>query len=260
MDVSKITAIFFSPAGGTQNVVRALASALPLPVEELDITSFSKHQEAHTFASDELVIFAVPVYAGRIVPLAAERFARMKGRQTPAVCVAVYGNRAYEDALLELTDLAQQNGFVPFAAAAALAEHSIMRSVAHGRPDKQDAQKLASFAQQLWQKLEQAPEGSSLAVPAVPGNRPYKAFKAVGFVPSVSSACTRCGRCAARCPSGAISPACPDKTDKTRCIFCMGCVSVCPVQARHINKALLWAAEKAFALKFGERKEPAFFL
>ena len=260
MNISAITSVFFSPSGGTHRTIKILASALPLPAQELDLTPFSKHKESRCFASDELVIFAVPVYAGRIVPLAAERLAHMKGSQTPAVCLAVYGNRAYEDALLELTDLVQKNGFVPFAAAAALAEHSIMHSVAHGRPDEKDAQKLMTFAQQVWQKLEQVPHADGLKLPPVPGNRPYKPFKAVGFVPAVSSACTRCGRCAARCPSGAISPACPDKTDKARCIFCMGCISVCPVQARHINKALLWAAEKAFALKFGERKEPEFFL
>lgn len=260
MNISKITAVFFSPTGGTKRVLDAFCAAFPLPVEELDVTPFFSQGKSHSFAEDELVIFAAPVYAGRIVPLAIERFGMMKGKRTPAVCLAVYGNRAYEDALIELTDFAKQNGFVPFAAAAALAEHSIMHSVAHGRPDTADVQKLAAFAPQVWQKLELCPDADALGVVSVPGNRPYKEFKAVGFVPTASSACTRCRRCASHCPTGAISPACPDKTDKDRCIYCMGCVSICPVHARGVNKTLLWAAEKAFALKFGARKEPEFFL
>lgn len=260
MHISKITAVFFSPCGGTEKVLDAFLSALPLPAEKIDLTPFSSSVQSRTFGADELVIFAAPVYAGRIVPLAMQRFAALRAAHTPAVCLAVYGNRAYEDALLELTDLAKQNGFVPFAAAAALAQHSIMRSVAAGRPDKNDEAKLVDFSKQVWRKVAQAQSAAALSVPAVPGNYPYKDFKAVGFVPAASAACTRCGRCATHCPSGAIDLACPEKTDKTRCIFCMGCVSVCPVQARSANKALLWAAEKAFALKFSTRQEPEFFL
>lgn len=260
MKISKIHAVFFSPAGGTLKVLNAFLSALPLPAEKIDITSFSSSVQNRTFGAEELVVFAAPVYAGRIVPLAIQRFAALHGNHTPAVCLAVYGNRAYEDALLELADLAKQNAFVPFAAAAALAQHSIMRRVAAGRPDKDDEAQLVDFAKQVWRKLAQAQSAAVLSVPAVPGKRPYKDFKAVGFVPEASAACTRCGRCAAHCPSGAIDPSSPDQTDKARCIFCMGCVSVCPVRARNANKALLWAAEKAFAFKYGARQEPEFFL
>ena len=260
MNITGVSMIYFSPAGGTQKTAELFAAALPLSAQKYDLTPYAQREKTLSFGPNDLVIFAAPVYGGRIVPAAIERFKQIKGAGTPAVCLAVYGNRAYEDALLELTDTARQNGFIPFAAAAALAQHSIMRSVAAGRPDETDKQHLEAFAQRVWAKLQQAPDAAALSVPAVPGKHPYKPFKAVGFVPQASAACTRCGRCAARCPSGAILPASPDKTDKTRCIFCMGCVSVCPVGARSVNKALLWAAEKAFAFKFGARKEPEFFL
>lgn len=260
MHISKICAVFFSPAGGTEKVLEAFLQALPQPAEKINLTPFSQAAQSRVFSPDELVIFAAPVYAGRMVPLALLRLSALRGRCTPAVCLAVYGNRAYEDALLELTDSAKQNGFVPFASAAAVAQHSIMRSVAAGRPDAADKAQLTAFAQACWDKLIGACSAQALSIPQVPGHTPYKPFKAVGFVPAASSACTHCGRCAAHCPSGAISTASPDKTDKTRCIFCMGCVSVCPVQARGVNKALLWAAEKAFALKFSARQEPQFFI
>lgn len=91
------------------------------------------------FGPDDLVLFGVPVYGGRIPSPAVQTLRRMQGSRTPAVLVAAYGNREYDDALLELADIAAANGFIPFAAAALIAEHSIMHSVAAGRPDAQDA-------------------------------------------------------------------------------------------------------------------------
>lgn len=93
------------------------------------------------FGPDDLVLFGVPVYGGRIPSPAVQTLRRMQGSRTPAVLVAAYGNREYDDALLELADIAAANGFIPFAAAALIAEHSIMHSVAAGRPDAQDARK-----------------------------------------------------------------------------------------------------------------------
>lgn len=85
------------------------------------------------FGPDDLVLFGVPVYGGRIPSPAVQTLRRMQGSRTPAVLVAAYGNREYDDALLELADIAAANGFIPFAAAALIAEHSIMHSVAAGR-------------------------------------------------------------------------------------------------------------------------------
>ena len=260
MNISKVTAVFFSPAGGTKKVVRAFVSALPYLAEDLDLTPFAKRLESRSFGGDELVVFAVPVYAGRIAPLAAERLVHMRGSRTPVVCLAVYGNRAYEDALLELTALARQKGFVPFAAAAAVTQHSIMGRVAAGRPDGQDKENLSFFARRVSTKLAEAQNPQDLTVPCVPGSFPYKPYKAVGFVPFALSSCIRCGRCAALCPAGAISLADPRQTDAARCTFCMGCVRICPVGAREVDKEKLHSAEAIFVQKFGARRELEFFL
>ncbi|WP_428055973.1 hypothetical protein [Candidatus Avelusimicrobium alvi] len=91
-------------------------------------------------------MWAAPVYGGRIPAAAKERFLQLKGTQTPAVLLAVFGNRDYDDALLEMCDLALAGGLVPAACAAPVAEHSIMHSVAAGRPDAADREKLAAFA------------------------------------------------------------------------------------------------------------------
>ena len=48
-----------------------------------------------------LAIVVVPVYGGHVAPLAMERLRNIRGLDAPTVLVAVYGNRAYEKALME---------------------------------------------------------------------------------------------------------------------------------------------------------------
>ena len=71
-----------------------------------------------------MTILSAPVYAGRLPIEAVRRLRRIKAGEAPAVVVVVYGNRAYEDALLELQDLAGEQGFRPIAAGAFIGEHS----------------------------------------------------------------------------------------------------------------------------------------
>ena len=260
MNITKLSVVFFSATGRTRKAAEDFVKALPLPARWIDVTAASTADQAHAFRPEELVVFAAPVYGGRIPAQAAQRFARQKGTQTPAVLLAVFGNRDYDDALLEMQEVAQAAGFVPFACAAPVAEHSLMPGVAVGRPDEADAQKLAEFAGRVWQTLAAAPSAHALAVPAVKGNRPYKAYPSIPFKPTASKACVQCGTCARACPTGAIPLDHPNQTDKTRCISCMRCVAVCPHGARGVNKLLLEAAGKVFALKFGARKEPEFFI
>ncbi|WP_428072193.1 4Fe-4S binding protein [Candidatus Avelusimicrobium alvi] len=260
MKITKITCVFFSATGLTEKTADAFLSALPLPAEKIDITPFSARGFARTFGPDELAVWAAPVYGGRIPAAAKERFLQLKGTQTPAVLLAVFGNRDYDDALLEMCDLALAGGLVPAACAAPVAEHSIMHSVAAGRPDAADREKLAAFAQAVWRKLENAADISSLSLPFVKGRRPYMAYPNIPFKPAASAACIQCGKCARECPVNAIPADAPEQTDKTRCISCMRCISVCPAGARGLNKIALALAEKVFAFKHGARKEPEFFI
>lgn len=60
----------------------------------------------------------------------------------------VYGNRDYEDALLELRDTVASLGFTPLSAGAFIGEHSYSTAempVAAGRPDATDLQTARTF-------------------------------------------------------------------------------------------------------------------
>ncbi|MEG2421912.1 MAG: 4Fe-4S binding protein, partial [Oscillospiraceae bacterium] len=212
------------------------------------------------FSAQELVIFGVPVYGGRVPETAMERFRAITGDKTPAVLLATFGNRAYEDALLELKELLERSGFVTVAAAAFVTEHSIMHSVATGRPDAADGEILASFTKDVWEKLQNAETVAQIPALTLPGNRPFRSYGGVPMKPQSGKGCTTCGTCAANCPTGAIPAENPKKTDQTLCISCMRCIKVCPASARKLNPLMLGAAEKAFAQKCSARKEPELFL
>ena len=66
--------------------------------------------------------------------------------------VCVYGNRAYEDTLVEMEDAANHCGFQVVAAIAAVAEHSILSQYASNRPDASDEKQLVNFADQIADK------------------------------------------------------------------------------------------------------------
>ena len=98
--------LYFSATGGTEHIAKLIASELK--AETADITVFDFDM---SFDSDMLVFVCFPVYGGRIPAPMYRRMKDIRGDNTPVVPVAVYGNRAVEDALQEMADLCKKNGF-----------------------------------------------------------------------------------------------------------------------------------------------------
>ncbi|MBQ8654382.1 MAG: 4Fe-4S binding protein [Clostridia bacterium] len=199
---------------------------------------------------------AVPVFGGRIPSLVNQKLAQLQGKGKKAVTAAVYGVRAFEDALLELNDVMQSAGFEVIASAALVAQHSIVPEVGAGRPDAADAAEIRQFARRVLTAMER---GSSPDV-IVPGNRPYKAAMKVPASPLSLPACVGCGRCASACPSGAVTLTGEGVvTDAGKCMMCMACTAACPVQARILPPPLQSGmTEKLGALR-DVRRENQFF-
>lgn len=263
MEIKKISSVFFSPTESTKKAALAVASHFSLQStqsEEINITLPNKSGEKHFFESSDLVIFGVPVYGGRVPAPAIECMQSFAGKDTPALLIAVYGNRAYDDALLELKTTVEKNGFIAFSAMAIVAEHSIMHSVAAGRPDFDDCNKIEDFSKRALEKLQNAQSALEIGGLHVKGNTPYREYNGLPFKPSSKKSCTKCGICSQSCPVTAIPADAPDNTDKERCISCMRCMKLCPSHSRKINKLMLTMAEKAFIQKCGDRKEPELFI
>lgn len=252
----KLYDIVFSPTCGTKKVADDLTDALEGEVTTVDLTDSKQDFNAVSLTKEDAAVISVPSYGGRVPAVAAERLGMVHGNGAKAVLVCVYGNRAYEDTLAELEDTAKQAGFQVIAAVAAIAEHSIARQFAAGRPDAQDAAQLSDFAKQIQHKLSAA----DTSEPAIPGNRPYKKAGGAGMVPKATKECTNCGVCAAECPVQAIDKKDPKKVDEKACISCMRCIAVCPQGARKLNPVMLSAASLMLKKACTERKECALFL
>lgn len=251
----KLCEIYFSPTGGTKKVSDLLTSAWAEQWESLDL---SDPQFPMTgFSKNDLCILSVPSFGGRVPDTAVQRLKKIQGNGAKAILVVVYGNRAYEDTLLELKDIAEQIGFSPVAAVAAIAEHSIMHQFAAGRPDKEDCNQLRSFSEKLKEHIISVKDFAPLSVP---GNYPYKEYHTIPFYPRGNQTCTSCGICTDQCPVGAIPQETPSSLDEKRCIACMRCISVCPQKARGLDPTILEQTAKKMAPLFSERKSNELFL
>lgn len=242
--------LVFSPTGGTRRAADLLAGELPGAALLVDLTDPAQAFGSVRIDAQDLALIAVPAYGGRVPAAAAERLRAVQGNGARAVLVAVYGNRAFEDTLVELEDLARQAGFRVAAAVAAVAEHSIDRATAAGRPDAQDAAELAEFGRRIAAKLT-----AGGGAPRLPGNRPYKPAGARGPVPAPTEACIRCGLCAARCPVQAIDPQNPGRINREACLHCMRCAAICPRQARQADAAVLDGIHAMLCRTAAGRKE-----
>lgn len=247
----KTTAIWFSPTGGTRAYVKVVAAAMPGPVEELDLTRPAVRREAHAFTADDVVVIGVPVYYGR-VPAVPALLDSLRGEDTPAVLLAVYGNRAIDDALVELADLAVARGFKVLAAGSFVAPHSFSAKVGAGRPNGADLAAAAELGQKAADKL-----AGPWSAPELPGNRPYKEFKTAPFYPVGDEKCVSCGACARACPVEAIDPAALRETDPAKCIRCLACMKACPTGSRHVDHPGLAATSARLESMLTQSERPA---
>lgn len=264
MNIERIHLVFFSPVFHTRAIVRILgtkaAEELHLPEApiEHDVTDSAQADLSLSFGPQDLVILAAPVYGGRIPTPAAQRLLQCQGRKTPAVLVVSYGNRAFEDSLLELKDIAEKQDFLPVAAAACVAEHTIAPVYAAGRPDADDEKALAAFAASVKTLLNEMDPARSSSL-SIPGNTPYRVFKASPLATTVNDSCVRCGLCAQKCPTHAIAEDNPATVHPDLCISCMRCVNTCPRHARRPSEAMIQAVTEKLAPVCSGRKDYTFF-
>ncbi len=246
----KVTAVYFSATYTTRRIVESFVSHLTDEVSYYDITDDAV-VHGGVVHSDTLFVVGVPVYAGRVPAVAAERLRRFCGSNTLAVAIAVYGNRHYDDAVLELYDILTECGFRTISAGAFIARHSIFNKIAAMRPDKSDMTIIKSFADESSHLFATRP-----AVIELPGNRPYKVPGGIPIWPTASRQCTSCSACARLCPVGAIDPLSPRGVDRDKCFKCGRCIVVCPTKVRRFYGIRYSLAAQRFNSMFAARREP----
>jgi len=265
MKIQSLKLVYFSPTGTTKAITQGIVNGInQSTVELIDITKPNARKQQLQTSENDLLVICLPVYMGRVPALVMEWLHLVKAYNTPTVCIVVYGNREYGDALLELKNILIERGCKPIACAAFIGEHSFSSSetpIAEERPDARDLIQAELLAHKINEKLQSISSVDVISEISIPGNYPYDGITKVWDVDfiTVSKNCSQCGICAERCPMGAVNFENSSLIDIEKCITCCACIKSCPQNARTMKPSLV--KERAILLNnlYKERKEPVFF-
>lgn len=266
--------MYFSPTDTTKKIVSSLSCKIAekagkvKPDKTFDFTLPDARNEILSFTPDDFVVIGVPVYAGRVPNVLLDYLNSISGNNAVAIAVVLYGNRSYDDALIELTDILKKNGFIVAAAGAFIGQHSFSDKLGKNRPDKSDMDLVNNFADRIYSKmcLEKALESVN-----VKGHKPYRPYYIVKnednkpvydfrkIKPKTNKDCTDCKLCVNLCPMGSI-----DFDDVSLingiCIKCCACIKKCPFDAKFFDDPDFIMHKEDLEQTYKERKEPEFFI
>jgi ferredoxin len=253
-----INIIYFSPTGTTETVVKSIGKGLEDKYKEFNITNPINREKPLAFNQEDIVVVGVPVYSGRVPDLLLDYFKKIKGHNSKAVLTVVYGNRDYDDALLELKDIFEKNGFISMGGAAFIGEHSYTNEVAKKRPNDNDIKTALDFGKKIKNKII----NNEIGPLEVKGDYPYREKKSSQpITPETYDTCIRCGICAENCPTGAIDFSDYISINKSKCIKCCSCIKRCPVEAKHFNDERIENMKEYLIENFSkEEKVPDIFI
>jgi len=275
MYIKKVWAVYFSATGTTRKVVEGIAAVIAesfsAAFDRYDFTLPGAREKALKFQAEDLVVFGTPVYAGRVPNVLLKYLDTMEGNGAAGVPVVLYGNRDYDDALIELRDILEHGGFHTVAAAAFVGEHSFSYTLAKDRPDEADMRKAYEFAGKVAAKVKEisdVKERTPVPVKGIPS--PYRGYYQPRdrkgnpvdirkVKPLTGEACNHCLICADVCPMGSVS------RENVReftgiCIKCGACIKRCPMQAKYYEDEGYLYHRQELEDGLTRRAEPEWFL
>ena len=250
MDIRTVWNVYFSATGTTEKISTCIAKTVANMLgSEYRARSFSRPDERAqplTFSKEDCVVLGIPVYAGR-VPNLLLPFIKGKicGNGALATAVTLFGNRNYDDALIELRDIMQENGFCCISAGAFVGEHSFSDVLGAGRPDESDLALASKLGEETAKTISNMSAPPAKAV-AVKGNEPIRPYytprdrfgapiNILKVKPKTDiSKCVNCGLCSRICTMGSIRPENVREVSGV-CTKCCACVKLCPASAKYFD-------------------------
>ncbi len=272
-EIRTIYAVYFSPTGGTKKgtelVAQTIAKKLNIPFVSMDITLPKERGQRLIFGVGDLVVLGMPVIAGRVPNLLLPYLqGQVLGDGAVGVPMVSFGNRNFDDALVELRNLMEDAKFQTIAGGAFVSEHSFSKTLGKGRPDREDLQNIADFGEGIAEKIQ---SGWMYAAPIwVSGNNPpapyYTPRDRNGnhidirkVKPETTENCTKCGVCVAVCPLGSIDQNDPSVISGI-CMKCCACVKKCPEGGKFFGDAGFVYHKEELEEMYRRRGEGQYFL
>lgn len=273
--IKKVWGMYFTGTGTTEKVVthigRKIAEKLGIEYEDYDFTLPKVRKVEKSFTEEDLVVFGTPVIAGRVPNLLLKYLDTLKGNGALAVPVVLYGNRNFDDALIELRNILKDKGMKPIAGGAFIGEHSFSKILGAGRPDAKDMEIASTFAENIFEKVTGKDFDPEKLI-EVKGETPIRFY----YQPRDSKGnsidirkvkpktnmelCNKCGLCASICPLGSINPEDPSDVFGI-CMKCCACVKRCPNGAKYYDdENYLYHQHELEAQYASTRREPELFL
>lgn len=270
--IHRICAVYFSGTGTTEKVVRRVADSLSKELkmegfETFDFTPLSFREQPLVFGEGDFVILGVPTIAGRVPNLLLPYLKTLKGEGALGAAIALYGNRNFDDCLVELQDLMETAGIKVIAGGSFVGEHSFSKVLGKNRPDGEDLRIADQMAEKIAEKLYSDTAGESAELP---GERPYRPYyqprdrqgNSIDIrkvKPKTNDRCIGCKLCARICPLGSIDF--EDVSDvRGICMKCCACIKKCPTGAKYFDDEGYLYHKTELELGYERRSESAFYV
>ncbi len=269
----KINTMYFSATDTTKKVVCGIGKRISqnfdseLFINNIDFTLPEAREKIVSFSKEDVLIIGVPVYAGRVPNVLLKYLNSINGNGALAIPIVVYGNRNYDDALIEMKDILESDGFKVIGGGAFIGEHAFSKTLAKNRPDEEDMAIVDEFAKQIYRKLLTQDKVQNVAIN---GNKPYRkhyvpkdkdgmAVDIRKVTPKTNSDCNDCKICSNICPMGSI-----DFEDVSKlngiCIKCGACVKKCPMNAKYYDDEGYLNHKQELEVNFTKRRQAELFI
>lgn len=275
--IKNVWAAYFTGTDTTKNMTEYLAKAageaLGLQVKVFDFTLPQARQEVKIFSKEDLVFLGTPVIAGRVPNVLLKYLGTIRGEGALGVPVVLYGNRNYDNALIELRDIMEDDGFKTIGAGAFIGEHSFSKILGAHRPDSHDFEIAKEFAEAVCHKVKNLRDSAALEPVFVKGKTREESYggyyqprdrqgtpvNILKVKPKTKDNCIDCKLCAKVCPMGSINF---DNVSEITgiCMKCCACVKKCPVQAKYYDDANYLYHQNELEEGYVRRAEPETFL